>query len=144
MNCIQQRLIPSKYYESTIDRLTQANGDRLKIHNKLTKAYIHNNRINFRTPFFLADKLSSKVIQGNPFLALLYPFSTIDNGICTNILETEVFFKFLLPLFPKDIHLLKEISISKDKSTDNSDQVIDDDEIPTMVDNTILPSSSST
>ena len=27
MNCIQEGLIPSKYYESTTDRLTQANGD---------------------------------------------------------------------------------------------------------------------
>ena len=33
MNCIQEWLIPSKYYESTTDRLTQANGDRLKISN---------------------------------------------------------------------------------------------------------------
>ena len=30
MNCIQEGLIPSKYYESTTERLTQANGDRLK------------------------------------------------------------------------------------------------------------------
>ena len=67
MNCIQERLIPSKYYESTTDRLTQANGDRLKISNKLTKAYIHNNGINFKTPFFLIEKFSSKVILGNPF-----------------------------------------------------------------------------
>ena len=72
MNCIQEGLIPSKYYESTTDRLTQAN--------KLTKTYIYNNGINFKTPFFLEDKLSSKVILGNPFLALLYPFSTTDNG----------------------------------------------------------------
>ena len=78
MNCIQEGLIPSKYYESTTDRLTQADGDRLKISNKLTKTYIYNNGINFRTPFFLADKLSSKVILGNLFLASLYPFSTID------------------------------------------------------------------
>ena len=144
MNCIQEGLIPSKYYESTTDRLTQANGDRLKISNKLTKAYIYYNGINFKTPFFLTDKLSSKVILGNPFLALLYPFFMTDNGIYTNILETKEFFKFFLPPFPKDIHLLKEISISKDRNTDNSDLVIDDDEIPTMVDNTILPSSSST
>ena len=40
MNCIQEGLIPSKYYESTTDRLTQANGDRLKISNKLTKEYM--------------------------------------------------------------------------------------------------------
>ena len=88
MNCIQEGLIPSKYYKSTTNKWTQTNCDRLKISNKLTKAYIHNNGINFRTPFFLTDKLSSKVILGNPFLALLYPFSTTDNGICTNILET--------------------------------------------------------
>ena len=92
MNCIQEGLIPSKYYESTTNRLTQANGDRLKISNKLTKTYIYNNGINFRTPFFLAEKLSSNVISRNPFLALLYPFSTTGNGICTNILEMEVFF----------------------------------------------------
>ena len=47
MNCIQEGLIPSKYYESTTDRLTQADGDRLKISNKLTKTYIYNNGINF-------------------------------------------------------------------------------------------------
>ena len=88
MNCIQEVLILSKYYESTTDRLTQANGDRLKISNKLSKTYIYNNGINFKTPFFLVEKLSLKVILGNPFLALLYPFSMIDNGICTNILET--------------------------------------------------------
>ena len=108
----------------------------------------YNNGIKFRTPFFLTDKLSSKVILGNLFLALIYPFFTIDNGICTNILKIEVFFKFLLPPFPKDIHLLKKISISKDKSNDEIhtmvDLVIDDDEIPTLVENTILPSSSST
>ena len=101
MNRILEGLIPSKYYESTTDRLTQANGDRLKI---------SNNGINFKTPFFLADRLSSKVILGNPFLALLYPFSTTDNGIYTNILEIEVFFKFILPPIPKDIHLLKKNS----------------------------------
>ena len=74
MNCIHEGLIPSKYYESTTNRLTQANGDRLKISNKLTNTYIYNNGINFRTPLFLANKLSSKVILGNSFLALLYLF----------------------------------------------------------------------
>ena len=140
MNCIQEGLIPSKYYESTQDKLTQANGDRLKISNKLTKTYIYiyiYNGINFRTPFFLEEKLSSKVIIGNPFLALLYPFSMTDNGICTNILETEVFFKFILPPIPKDIQLLKEISIFKDINT--NEPITDNDEITTnpKVDDTI-------
>ena len=118
MNCIQEGLKPSKYYESTTDILTQDIGDRLKIINKLTKAYIYNNGINFRTPSFLTDKLSSKVILGNPFLTLLYPFSTTDNGIYAHIFETEILFKFILPLVSKDIQLLKEISIFKDMCTD--------------------------
>ena len=125
MNCIWEGLIPSKYYESTTDKLTQANGDRLKISNKLTKTYIYNNGINFRTPFFLTDKLSSKVILGNPFLALFYPFSMTDNGIYTQIFETEIFFKFILPPVPKDIHLLKEISIFKGMSTDEIEPATD-------------------
>ena len=95
----------------------------------------------------MTDKLSSKVILGNPFLTLLYPFFMINNEICTNILETKVFFKFLLPPFPKDIHLLKEIFISKDISTDKIEiEPVIDDEIPTysMMETTILPISSST
>ena len=47
-------------------------------------------------PFLLTDGLSSEVIWGNLFLALLYPFSTTDSGISTNICETEVFFEFIL------------------------------------------------
>ena len=59
------------------------------------------------------------------------------NGICTNILETEVFFKFILPPIPKDIYLLKEISIFKDKNTDQP--IVDNDEITAnpKVDDTI-------
>ena len=37
MNCIQEGLIPSKYYESTTDRLTQASDDR-----KQQNRYIQN------------------------------------------------------------------------------------------------------
>ena len=81
--------------------------------------------------------MSSKVILGNPFFALLYPFSMTDNGICTNILETKVFFRFILPPIPKDIHLLKEMSIFKDIDTD--EPITDNDEITTnpKVDDTI-------
>ena len=82
--------------------------------------------------------MSSIVILGNPFLALLYPFSMTDNEMCTNILETEAFFKFILPPIPKDIHLLKEISIFKDINID--EPIADNDEITTTnpkVDDTI-------
>ena len=50
LNCIQEGLIPSKYYEKSIDRLTQANGDRLQINYRLTNAHIYNDGICFKTP----------------------------------------------------------------------------------------------
>ena len=49
-----------------------------------------------------------------------------DNGISTNICETEVFVNFILPPIPKDIYLLKEISIFKEGSTDRVEPVTDD------------------
>ena len=71
----------------------------------------------------------------------------IDNGICTNILETEVNLKFILPLIPKDIHLLKEISIFKDINTD--EPIADNDGTTTnkittnpKADDITLPSST--
>ena len=79
------------------------------------------------TPFLLSDRLSSKVLLGNFFLALLYPLSFIHNNrISTNICETEVFFKFILPPIPKDIYFLKEISIFKEGSIDRVEPVTDD------------------
>ena len=80
-------------------------------------------------------------------MALLYPFSMADNGICTNILETEVNFKFILPPILKDIHLLKEISIFKvintNKPIANNDG-ISINEITTnpKANDTTLPSST--
>ena len=58
-------------------------------------------------------------------MALFYPFSMTDNGIYTQIFETEIFFKFIVPLVPKDIHLLKEISIFKGMSTDGIEPATD-------------------
>ena len=39
MNYIQDELVPSKYYEKSIERLTQANGEKLKINYVLKLLY---------------------------------------------------------------------------------------------------------
>ena len=52
--------------------------------------------------FVLIKDLSSKIILGNPFMALLYPFLTTDEGIKTNVLGKGILFKFILPLIPKE------------------------------------------
>ena len=85
MNCIQEGLIPLKYYEKPSERLTQANGEKLIINYKIPNVHICNDEICFETFFVLIKNLYSKVILGNPFMALLYPFLTTNEGIKTNV-----------------------------------------------------------
>ena len=40
--------------------------------------------------------LTSKVILGNPFMALIYPFRTSKEGISTEILGQRVLFKYIV------------------------------------------------
>ena len=51
MNCIQEGLIPLKYYEKSSERLTQANGEKLIINDKIPNVHIGNDRICFETVF---------------------------------------------------------------------------------------------
>ena len=72
MNCIQEGLIPLKYYEKSSERLTQANGEKLIINYKIPNVHICNDGICFETVFVLIKDLSSKIILGNPFMTLLF------------------------------------------------------------------------
>ena len=45
MNCIQEGLIPLKYYEKSSERLTQANGEKLIINYKIPNVHICNDGI---------------------------------------------------------------------------------------------------
>ena len=47
MNCIQEVLIPLKYYEKSSERLTQANGEKLIINYKIPNVHICNDGICF-------------------------------------------------------------------------------------------------
>ena len=52
MVCIQEGLIPLKYYEKSSERLTQANGEKLIINYKIPNVHVCNDGICFET-FFL-------------------------------------------------------------------------------------------
>ena len=114
MNCIQEGLIPLKYYEKSSKRLTQANGEKLLINYKIPYVHLCKDGICFETIFVLIKGLSSKIILGNPFMALLYPFLTTDEGIKTNVLGKDILFKFILPPIPKEIYSLDNTSIIKE------------------------------
>ena len=51
MNCIQEGLIPLKYYEKSSERLTQANSEKLIINYKIPSVHICNDRVCFETLF---------------------------------------------------------------------------------------------
>ena len=96
-----------KYYEKSFERLTQANGEKLIINYKIPNVHICNDGICFETVFVLIKNLSSKVILGNPFMPVLYPFLTIDEGIKTNVLGKNLLFKEIYSL--NNTSIIKEI-----------------------------------
>ena len=112
-NCIQEGLISLKYYEKSSKKLTKANGEKLIINYKLPNVHICNDGICFETVFVLIKNISSKVILGNPFMTLLYPFLRTDEGIKTNVLGKDIFFRFILPPILKEICSLNNTSIIK-------------------------------
>ena len=73
MNCIQERLIPSKYYGKSSGRLIHANRKEL-INHKLPNVYICNKGICFE----VIKNLYFRVVFRNSFMVLIYPFLETD------------------------------------------------------------------
>lgn len=67
LNCIQEGLIPTKYFEITKEKLNMANGSKLKINYKLSGAKAGFQQVYFKTPFILVKNLNRHVILGTPF-----------------------------------------------------------------------------
>ena len=111
MNCIQG-LIPLKYYEKSLERLTQTNGEKLMINYKIPNVHICNDGICFEIVF--VKDLPSKIILGTLFMALLHPFLMTDEGIKTKVLGKDIFFKFILPPILKENHSSQKVTIVKD------------------------------
>ena len=64
-------------------------------------------------PFVLVKNMTDRVILGNPFMCLLYPFVTNSEGITTHPFGQPVKFKFLRSPEPREISSLQEVSVSK-------------------------------
>ena len=84
LNCIQERIIPSKYFKKTRERLTSTSGGKMQIEFKIPKAHVCQDNTYFKTTFFLVKNMTNRVILGNPFMCLLYPFTTNNEGITTH------------------------------------------------------------
>lgn len=57
LNCIQEGLIPTQYYEKTKESLRGANGNRLHVSYKLFKAKICKDQIYYKTSFLLVKNI---------------------------------------------------------------------------------------
>ncbi|CAL8993770.1 unnamed protein product [Prunus brigantina] len=74
LNCIQEGLIPTKYYTKSKESLSTASGKSLQLNYEIPKAHVCQNKICFKTSFVLVKNITDEVILGLPFIALLYPF----------------------------------------------------------------------
>ena len=67
----------------------------------------------FKTTFVLVKNMTDRVILGNPFMCLLYPFTIDSEGITTHPFGQPVKFKFIRSPKPREINSLQDLSISK-------------------------------
>jgi hypothetical protein len=113
LNCIQEGLIPTKYFEKSNETLNSANGSKMHIKYEINNAHICKDKVCFNTSFVLVKNMSDKVILGLPFIHLLLPFTTDVDGITTAPFRQPVKFEFLQQFEENDIKMLKDNLVSK-------------------------------
>ena len=113
LNCIQEGIIPSKYFKKSRERLTSASGGKMQIEFKLPKAHVCQDNMCFKTTFVLVKNLTDKVILGNPFLCSLYPFTVDSKGITTQPFGQTIKFRFISEPVPRNISTIQADRVSK-------------------------------
>ena len=113
LNCIQEGIIPTKYFVKTKETLSSTNGSKMKIKYKFPKAHVCQNNTCFKTPFVLVKDMTDKVILGNLFMCFQCPFTMDNEGITTHPFRQPIKFSFLRSPEPREINVLQDISISK-------------------------------
>ncbi|GAV76902.1 RVP domain-containing protein, partial [Cephalotus follicularis] len=89
MNCIQEGLIPTKYFEKTKQKLSTTNGENLRVKFKVTDAHICNEGICIKQSFILVKDLDIGIILGQPFLEIIKPFKVKTEGMTTKIFQQK-------------------------------------------------------
>ncbi|GAV63048.1 RVP domain-containing protein [Cephalotus follicularis] len=117
INCIQEELIPTKFFEKTEQKLSTANGENLRIKFKISDVHICNGGIYIKQSFILVkDNLDIGIILGQPFIEVIKPFTVTNKGITTKLFQQKILFAFNEKSITKDIDLLKTVSLFKEHS----------------------------
>ena len=66
-NYIQERIIPSKYFQQTRERLSSVNGSKMQIKYKIPKAHVCQDNTCFKTTFVLVRNMTDKVYLRKSF-----------------------------------------------------------------------------
>ncbi|GAV91640.1 hypothetical protein CFOL_v3_35030 [Cephalotus follicularis] len=116
-NCIQEELIPTKFFEKTEQKLSTANGESLRVKFKISDVHICNRGNYIKQSFILVkDDLGIGIILGQPFLEIIKPFKVTNEGITTKLFQQKILFTFNKKPITKEVNLLKTLSIFKEHS----------------------------
>ncbi|GAV90865.1 hypothetical protein CFOL_v3_34267, partial [Cephalotus follicularis] len=116
MNCIQEGLIPKKFFEKTKQKLFTANGENLSVKFKNLDVHICNDGICIKQTFILVKDLDIGIILGQSFLEVIKPFKVKNERIVTKIFQRKILFAFNEKSITKEINLLKTLSMFKEHS----------------------------
>jgi hypothetical protein len=94
LNCIQEGLIPSKYFEKSTQKLNSASGTKLQINYDLDNVHVCQNNVCFHIPLVLVKNMTDKVILGIPFIFMLYPFKAELDDVSTVKMDIPIKFHF--------------------------------------------------
>ncbi|KAH1198015.1 hypothetical protein GmHk_18G051665 [Glycine max] len=111
-NFILEGLIPTKFFEKTSEKLSTANGSKLKINYKLSNAIIENQGLRINTNFLLIKYLKNEVILGTPFIRAMFPLQISKEGITTTHLGKKITFDFSTKPISRNTNLI-EIKINQ-------------------------------
>ena len=68
MNCIQEGIIHSKYYEKSIEKLFSTNDTQMKIKYELNNAHVCHDNVCFKISSVLIKNMTHQVFLGLPFI----------------------------------------------------------------------------
>lgn len=108
LNCLNEGLVPTKYFSKTTQVFNTADGNKLIINYKLSDVAVCNNGICLATPFIMVKNLSQSCILGTPFLNMLYPLNINNTGIEALIQGHKILFEFVFEPRQKFINQVQE------------------------------------
>ena len=108
LNCLQEGLVPIRFYEKTKQTLFGANSKKLYIKYKLSNAHVCNQGICIKQTFILVKDLKEKALLGVLFLSSIYPMWVDDQRIGTKLLDKEILFEFSNPFHERNINTLRD------------------------------------